>query len=187
MGWSDAVYTGINTLTNGQTVYAAAITEDLIGISTVKVGLGSTGTFVGIASTQRVVQQYSSLELGTGVYHSFKTNYDVITGEIRKVTATVSTGETHGLLNYENVYMNVVSGLTTTVSVKYNDYNRRMVIDPKSFTASGVNTTSNSFTINDHGYETGDKIIHTASTPVLVVWMIMEFTILLKLIQIVLN
>ena len=49
--------------------------------------------------------------------------------------------------------------------VKYNDYNRRMVIDPKSFTASGVNTTSNSFTINDHGYETGDKIIHTASTP----------------------
>ena len=50
---SDAVYTGINTLTNGQTLYAAVITEDLIGISTVKVGLGSTGTFVGIASTQR--------------------------------------------------------------------------------------------------------------------------------------
>ena len=61
--------------------------------------------------------------------------------------------------------MSVVSGLTTTVSVKYNDYNRRMVIDPKSFTAAGVNTTTNSFTINDHGYETGDKIIHTASTP----------------------
>ena len=162
---SDAVYTGINTLTNGQTLYAAAITEDLIGISTVKVGLGSTGTFVGIASTQRGSTTVFFSGLGTGVYHSFKTNYDVITGEIRKVTATVSTGETHGLLNYENVYMDVVSGLTTTVIVKYNDYNRRMVIDPKSFTASGVNTTSNSFTINDHGYETGDKIIHTASTP----------------------
>ena len=65
---------------------------------------------------REVVQQYSSLDLGTGVYHSFKTNYDVITGEIRRTTATVSTGETHGLLNYENVYMNVVSGLTTTVN-----------------------------------------------------------------------
>ena len=162
---SDAVYTGINTLTNGQTLYAAAINEDLIGISTVKVGLGSTGTFVGIASTQRGSTTVFFSGLGTGVYHSFKTNYDVITGEIRKVTATVSTGETHGLLNYENVYMNVVSGLTTTVSVKYNDYNRRMIIDPKSFIASGINTTTNTITINDHGYNTGDKIIHTSSIP----------------------
>jgi len=163
---SDAVDTGISTFTNGQTLYAAAITEDLVGISTVKVGLGSTGTFVGIASTQRGSTTVFFSGLGTGVYHSFKTNYDVITGEIRRTTATVSTGETHGLLNYENVYMNVVSGLTTTVTIKYNDYNRRLIINPKSFTASGVNTTTNAFTINDHGYETGDKIIHTASTPV---------------------
>ena len=162
---SDAVDTGISTFTDGQTLYAGVITEDLIGISTVKVGLGSTGTFVGIASTQRGSTTVFFSGLGTGVYHSFKTNYDVITGEIRRTTATVSTGETHGLLNYENVYMNVVSGLTTTVTVKYNDYNRRMVIDPKSFTSSGVNTTTNVITINDHGYNTGDKIIHTASTP----------------------
>ena len=57
--------------------------------------------------------------------------------------------------------MDVVSGLTTTLSVKYNDYNRRLVIDPKSYTSSGVNTTTNAITINNHGYNTGDKIIHT--------------------------
>ena len=84
------------SLTDGQTVYAAAITNDLVGISTVKVGLGSTGTFVGIASTQRGSTTVFFSGLGTGVYHSFKTNYDVITGEIRRTTATVSTGETHG-------------------------------------------------------------------------------------------
>ena len=158
MGWIRAVDTGISTLTDGQTLYVGVITEDLIGISTVKVGLGSTGTFVGIASTQRGSTTVFFTGLGTGVYHSFKTNYDVITGEIRRTTATVSTGETHGLLNYENVYMNVVSGLTTTVTVKYNDYNRRMVVNPKSFTASGVNTTTNSFTINDHGYKLEIKL-----------------------------
>ena len=163
---SDAVDTGISTLTDGQTLYAGVITNDLIGISTVKVGLGSTGTFVGIASTQRGSTTVFFSGLGTGVYHSFKTNHSVITGEIRRTTATVSTGETHGLLNYENVYMDVVSGLTTTVTVKYNDYNRRVVFNPKSFAASGVNTTTNSITINEHGYETGDKIIHTASTPI---------------------
>ena len=63
---------GIKTLTNGQTIYVAAITEDLIGISTVKVGLGSTGTFVGIASTQRGSTTVFFSGLGTGVYHSLK-------------------------------------------------------------------------------------------------------------------
>ena len=160
-----AANTGISTLINGQTVFAAVITEDLIGISTCKVGLGSTGTFVGIASTQRDSTTVFFSGIGTGVFHSFKTNYDVITGELRRITATVSTGETHGLLNNENVFVDVISGITTTISVKYNDYNRRLIIDPKSFTGGGVNTTTNTITINDHGYETGDKVIHTASIP----------------------
>ena len=38
-------------LTQNQTVYAAKLTNDLIGIATARVGLGSTGTFVGIDST----------------------------------------------------------------------------------------------------------------------------------------
>ena len=38
-------------LTQGQTVYAAKLTDDLIGIATARVGLGSTGNFVGINST----------------------------------------------------------------------------------------------------------------------------------------
>ena len=102
------------SLTNGQTLYASPLSKDLIGISTARVGLGSTGSLVGINSTTNVSTLYFT-GIGTGLYHSFKTNYDVITGEIRRTTATVSTGETHGLLNYENVYMNVVSGITTTV------------------------------------------------------------------------
>ena len=38
-------------LTNGQTVYAAKITQDLIGIATARVGVGSTGSWVGINSS----------------------------------------------------------------------------------------------------------------------------------------
>jgi len=157
---------GITTLINGQTLFAAVITEDFIGISTCRVGLGTTGTFVGIASTQRDSTTVFFSGVGTGVYHSFKTNYDVITGSIQKNTVTVSTAQTHGLLNNENVYIDVNPGVPTNFSVKYNDYNRRIVVNPKSFAATGVNTSTNSLTITNHGFETGDKIIHTASTPV---------------------
>ena len=71
---------GITTLADGDTLYAAKIDGDLIGLSTVRVGLGTTGNFVGIASTH---QSSSTLffagnpvgtGIGTGVYHSLKTN-----------------------------------------------------------------------------------------------------------------
>ena len=57
--------------------------------------------------------------------------------------------------------MNVSPGIDTSIVVKYNDYNRNLVINPKTFAASGVNTTTNELTITNHGYKTGDKVIHT--------------------------
>ena len=156
---------GITTLTNNQDLFVAVIDQNIIGLSTCRVGLGTTGTFVGIASTQRDSTTFFFAGIGTGVYHSLKTNYEVITGEVNRVKATVSTGETHGLLNNDNVYMNVSPGISTNIVVKYNDYNRKLVIDPKSFTAAGVNTTTNAITISNHGYVTGDKVIHTSSIP----------------------
>ena len=160
--WEDGkAGTGIKTLINGQTLFAAVYNKDLIGLSTCRVGLGTTGTFVGIASTQRDSTNFFFAGVGTGVYHSLKTNYDVITGEINRTTVTVSTGATHGLLNDQQVYMDVSPGIETSIVVKYNDYNRNVVINPKTFTAAGVNTTTNELTITNHGYKTGDKIIHT--------------------------
>jgi len=156
---------GITTLPNGKDLFVAVVNQDIIGLSTCQVGLGTTGTFVGIASTQRTSTTFFFAGIGTGVYHSLKTNYDVITGEVNRVRATVSSGQTHGLLNNDTVFMNVSPGISTTIVVKYNDYNRKLVINPKSFIAAGVNTTTNALTISNHGYKTGDKIIHTSSIP----------------------
>ena len=40
-------------LTDQQQLFVGKVSNDLIGLSTVRVGVGTTGTFVGIASTQR--------------------------------------------------------------------------------------------------------------------------------------
>ena len=146
-------------------VYVGKISNNLIGISTFRVGLGSTGTFVGIASTNKSGGLLRFTGLGTGVYHSFKTIKDfVVTGESTKNVVTVATASTHGLLLDDNIRVDVQPGIHTNIVVKYNDFNRRMVFDPKSFTAGNVDTISNSITIANHGLNDGDKVIHTATT-----------------------
>ena len=85
------------TLTDGQSLFVAKISNDLIGISTVKVGVGSTGVFVGTATTQSACRTLYFVGLGTGLYHSFTTNYDTITGELQRNIVTVATAQTHGI------------------------------------------------------------------------------------------
>ena len=153
------------TLTDQQTVFVAKISNDLIGLSTVRVGLGTTGTFVGIASTVSSSTLMAFVGIGTGDYHSFSTNYEVITGSVTRNLVTVSTAQTHGLQSDNNVYLEVNPSISTTYTITYNDYNRRLLVNPKSFASSGINTLTNSISIENHGYKTGDKIIHTSSNP----------------------
>jgi len=153
------------TLSDQQSVFVARISSDLIGLSTVRVGLGTTGTFVGIASTVASATLMAFTGIGTGDYHSFTTNYQVITGSVTRNLVTVSTAQTHGLYSGHNAYLDVKPSISTTYTITYNDYNRKLLVNPKTFASSGVNTTSNSITIINHGYETGNKVIHTATNP----------------------
>ena len=151
-------------LTQGQTVFATKLTKDLIGISSARVGLGSTGSLVGINSTTSVSTLYF-IGVGTGVYHSLKSNFDnTLTGTISRSLVTVSTSSTHGLKANDDVLLTVQPGITTTIKVAYNDYNRRLVIDSRTFASGDVSTANNTITIPRHGYNNGQKVIHTATT-----------------------
>ena len=153
-------------LSDNQSIYVAKITNDLIGISTNKVGLGTTGEFVGIDSNITTSTVYFT-NLGSGENHSFKTNYlNVLTGEFSKNVVTVSTASSHGLKQNDSVYLDALPGITTTVVVKYNDKNRRLIANPRNFGTSDVDIASNTLTIEDHGYSTGDKVIYNASVAI---------------------
>ena len=151
------------TLSDGQNLFVARITDSLIGLATVRVGLGTTGNFVGVGTTAGSSSTLFFSGIGTGLYHSLKTKHTSITGELRRNKVTVAVAESHGIAGEHVVFMNVNPSLTTSFTVKYNDFNRRVLIDPKDFTAAGVNTTTNAITIVDHGYVTGQKVLHTAT------------------------
>ena len=158
---------GVNNfqLSEGQSVYVAKITNDLIGIATSKVGLGSTGSFVGINSSISVSTLYFT-EIGTGENHSFKTNLDnVLKGNVNKNYATVVTKSNHNLKNNDKIYLNVFPKVTKTITVKYDDYNRKLIVNPKDFTNLNVNVVENTIYIQNHDFVTGQKVIHTSSSP----------------------
>jgi hypothetical protein len=159
---------GISTsvsISDQSIVYVAKISDDLIGISTFKVGLGTQGTFVGISSTTQGVETLFFTNVGTGDNHSFKTRYNGLSGNISKNTVTVSAAQTHGLLNNDIVFVDTSPSISTTFTLKYNDYNRKVLINPKDFVSVGINTLTNTITILNHKFERGQKVIHTASVP----------------------
>ena len=119
---------------------------------------------MGIDSTTTASTLYF-IGVGTGVYHSLKTNFDnTLTGSLNRSFVTVSTASTHGLEGKDEISLTVQPGITTTVKVAYNDYNRRLVINPRTFGSGDVSVGNNTITIARHGYNNGQKVIHTATT-----------------------
>ena len=150
------------TLTDGQQLFVAKISKDLIGIATQRVGLGSTGGFIGIGNTTTTL---FFTGVGVGNSHSFATNYDNITGNLAKRTVTVTTDVNHGIRAGHFIDIDVNPSFATTYVVKYNDENRRSLVGIETFSAVGVNSTTNTITISNHGYESGDKVIHSSAVP----------------------
>ncbi len=148
-------------LSDSSIVYAAKISNDLIGISTVKVGLGTTGEFVGISQTSSTL---FFVGIGTGIYHSFSTQYDNVSkGNIVKNQVTVSLASTHRLKVNDSIVINSLPGISTTITIQYNDHHRRLIVNPRYF--SEIDTLNNLITIPNHGYTTGQKLIHNSTSP----------------------
>ena len=151
-------------LEDGDKVYAAVYDRDTIGISTQKVGVGSTGGFVGVGTETLVL--YSFVDYGDTSLNSFQTNKDLfISADVYKKTSTVVTTVDHGLQEGDQIDITVLSGINTTLRVTYDDLNRRMLINPETFIDSDVNINENTIQILNHGFRTGEKIILNSSSP----------------------
>jgi len=145
-------------------LYAAVYDSNFIGISTQKVGVGSTGQFVGVGSEGILI--YELVDYGTGEIHSFSTNNpNTIVGDVYKKFAKVTTNASHGLTDGDNVTVDVISGIQTSITITYDDLNRRLLVNPKSFIDSAVNIDRNSITLPNHGFKNGSKVIYNSPSP----------------------
>ncbi len=172
--YSNNGYNSIGVSTNGLTsfnlsnqsiVYVAKITDDLIGISTFRVGLGTEGNFVGLTSETNTYGLLYFTNIGSGEYHSFKTTHNTLVGNIFKNTVTVSTAQSHSLLNNDVVFVDVNPSIASTVVLKYNDFNKKILVNSKDFEASDIDIIKNIINIDNHEFGVGQKVIYTSSSP----------------------
>ena len=152
--------------TNSTEVFVINKGINNIGLVTTRVGIGSTSEGLFFYS------KGSNAGINSSLYF-IETQKEQITGDIDKVTTTVSTNVSaanttkHNLREGDIVKMNVVpnlvvgSGSTTPVAVNYNSEFDILIINPITFTASDVET--NQFDIVDHGFKTGDKVFYDGS------------------------
>ena len=133
-------------------VYAVVSSKDHVGIATV---LNGPSVFFRDVT-------------GTDSYdYKLTTKYPQVTADIKKIKATVTTGESHGLVNGDKIELNVKPGITTgvgaasTVTVKILD--EKLLINPVAISSAGVNVTTNVITQNSHGFISGDKVYYETS------------------------
>ena len=80
-------YVGNTTsiLQSGEKLFIAKVSDNLIGIATVLVGLDTSGNnFVGVAESVRQSSTLNIIGIGTGLEHSFKTVYNPITADVAR-------------------------------------------------------------------------------------------------------
>ena len=165
-------------LTEDVPLFVAKLAPDFVGLSTVRVAIGTEGDqtasdiFVGTAASTRHQTLMYFLGIGTGRYHSLTTKYpNIVTGAIEKNLITVSAASTHGLTHNDTVYLTVDAGISTSIPIKYNKANRKLVAKALDFTAAGITTAASrtdipsSINIVNHNLTTGQRVIHTSSTP----------------------
>ena len=152
---------GTFTLADGSIVYAINVSKDAVGLSTSKVAIGTDTPMVGVGST---AYQLRFLSVGTGVTHSFQSVFDevgqhVIKGNLEVSDFEVFTDIFHHLGVDDTVQVDVLPGITSSIFVQFNNYNRRIVFNRVGLSTFNIDVDNNVITINSHGYQTGDKIV----------------------------
>ena len=143
--------TGIGTtsLPENSELFVTKIDNNLIGLSTV--GAGTSNFY------------FESV--GTGLTHSFTVNYsNRLVGELFSSNAIVSTATSSLLGIGDEVFVDIISGIQTSISFYYNDFNRRICGNKKN--VSNVDLINNIIYCENHNFKKSEKIIYVSTLPI---------------------
>ena len=101
---------------------------------------------------------------GRNSNHSFKTIFpNVLKANVSRNTVNVVTDTNHTLKVGDNIFLDSNPGISTTIKIKYDSFNERLVVNPVSFTSSDIDIINNSIKIRNHRYYTGQKVIYNST------------------------
>ena len=143
-------------LTDGQFVFAVKKSNDLLGITTTRAGIGSTSTSLYIVTIVN----------GNKEDHTFKTTNEEHIGTLDRYDVVVQTSEPHQLRDKDEITIDVAPNTLVNKTIEYDTIARKTIVDPKYVNSNAVSTTNSTITLANHGYKDGDKILYSATTPI---------------------
>ena len=143
-------------LTDGQFVFAVKKSNDLIGLSTTRAGIGSTSTSLYIVTIVN----------GNKEDHTLETTNEEHIGSLDRYDVVVHTSEGHELKTKDQITVDVAPNSLVNKTIEYDTIARKTIVDPKYVSSSEVSTSDSTITLINHGYKDGDKILYSASTPI---------------------
>ena len=139
---------------NSQIVYIVNKNKNSIGIKT---SINSAEVF------------FTNINGADNDEYSFSSTYDQVIGNVEKIKSTVSVSTSHNLTNGDLINLivkpnlSVGIGTSTSIYVKRNTVDNKILINPIGFNSTGISTQTNSITINSHNLNTGDKIYYSST------------------------
>jgi hypothetical protein len=157
---------GITTslLKDDTTVYAVRYSNNFVGLSTEKVGVGSTGNFVGYNTTSAAKILYFNVN-GTGKKHSILTSYNSTIGQVDKNLVSIFPATNSELSVGDLVTVSATPSSTKTIKIIYNLPTQRLLVNPRDFIGADVSVLNETIQIPNHNYFTGQKVLHTSLVP----------------------
>jgi hypothetical protein len=138
---------------SSEIVYIINKSKDYIGIVT-NVGLTTTGGLFFRSS-------------GTNDYHySIESNLPQVKAKIDRISSVVSVSTSHQLKVGDQISLKVKPdlsvgiGTSTSINVRLDSLTQKIVVNPLTFNSTGINTITNTITINSHNLKTGDKVLY---------------------------
>lgn len=101
--------------------------------------------------------------------YSFESTYPQIIGKVERVKSIVSVSTSHELFSGDVINLSVEPnlsvgiGTSTSIYVKRNTITGNILINPIGFSSTGINTVTNTISINSHNLKTGDKILYSSN------------------------
>jgi hypothetical protein len=101
--------------------------------------------------------------------YSFESVYSQIVGKVERVKSIVSVSTSHELSNSDVISLNVKPNLSVGIGTSISIYVKKdlttdnILINPIGFSSTGINTTTNTISINSHNLKTGDKVLYSSN------------------------
>ena len=101
--------------------------------------------------------------------YKFESVLNEVTAKVERIKTNVITEENHELLTGDKISLKVEPnlsvgiGTSTDVRVVRDTVSGNILINPIGFNSTGINTTSNSINVIEHGLQTGDKVKYSSN------------------------